>query len=148
MGLYESELSRQIHLRSRQKKEWHALRKKMEEAAALASNSDDVEKQLLEDKRKEDSREMQETAASKQLAAAMVNSSTESKDETLHKCVDLLNNQNDKFFIFIQKNIEFIYVTIINTIITNLTKIVIMVFIIIYYLIEPIFLSSQAILSP
>ena len=108
MGLYESELSRQIHLRSRQKKEWHALRKKMEEAAALASNSDDVEKQLLEDKRKEDSREMQETAASKQLAAAMVNSSTESKDETLHKCVDLLNNQNGKFFIFIQKNIEFI----------------------------------------
>ena len=96
MGLYESELSRQIHLRSRQKKEWQIQRKKMEEAAAAkASKPVEIEKQILEDKKKEDIREMEETATSKQLAATMVRSSAASNQvETLQNCVDLLNNQN------------------------------------------------------
>lgn len=97
MGLYESELSRQIHLRSRQKKEWQMLRKKMEaEANSRHVIPEQVEKEIQEEKRKDDQRELAETATSKQLAAAMMRSSTANDDETLHKCADLLNNQNGK----------------------------------------------------
>lgn len=102
MGLYESELSRQIHLRNRQKKEWQAIRKKMENDAAEASNNSKnlvpqhVEKQFQEDKRREDNQEMEETVRSKQLASAMMKSANSNHDDTLQKCVEVMNNQNGK----------------------------------------------------
>ena len=67
----------------------------------LESNSRNVipevlHKQYLEDKRKEDHREMTETVASKELASEMMKSASGNENETLQKCVDLLNNQNGK----------------------------------------------------
>lgn len=78
------------------------IKKKMENSAPTSSKGvipDHVEKQLQDDKRKEDRRELEETVASKQLAAAMMKSVQNNADDTLHKVVELLNNQNGNFFV-------------------------------------------------
>lgn len=96
MGLYESEISKQIHLRNRQKKEWETMKKKQ----LPTSNGlipEHVEKQLEEERRRDESIEIQETQASKKLAAAMTRSARGGLDDTLQKAVDLLNNQNGSF---------------------------------------------------
>ena len=98
MGLYESELSKQIHLRNRQKKEWEMMKKKM----ALAEEQrkqQAVECQNLRDQeqREADRTELEETQASKNLTSAMVRSSLALESDTLQKVVEVLQNQNGNF---------------------------------------------------
>ena len=106
MGLYESEISRQMQLRNRQKKEWQALRKKFQNTIPLTSVlPNTIEKHFEEEKKNDDRRELEETAVSKQLASAMMTSSQERSDETLQKVADLLHNQNGiNSFIFKKTN--------------------------------------------
>ena len=98
MGLYESELSKQIHLRNRQKKEWEMMKKKM----ALAEEQrkqQALECQNLRDQeqREADRTELEETQASKNLTSAMVRSSLALESDTLQKVVEVLQNQNGNF---------------------------------------------------
>lgn len=95
MGLYESELNKQIHLRNRQKKEWEMIKKKLalaqekeKEKSAQGKNQYDQEQ------READRLELEETQVSKNLAAAMVQSSLTQQSDTLQKVVDVLQNQN------------------------------------------------------
>lgn len=96
MGLYESELTRQIHLRNRQRKEWQMLKKNMENPPPTPTLPEAANLRFQEEKRKEDRQELEETTASKQLASAMVASAQNNAGDTLQKVVDLLNNQNGK----------------------------------------------------
>ena len=95
MGLYESEISKQIHLRNKQRKEWEAMKKKLE---VQPSKGLEVQRQLEEVRRLDDAVELKETQASKKLASAMVKSAKGGVDDTLQKAVDFLNNQNGMIF--------------------------------------------------
>ena len=96
MGLYQSELNKQLHLRNRQKQEWDLMKKKMEE------NNDKKEKeksqqQMMyeEEQRVEDQQEVDDTDKSKRLSSSMMRSARDTdSSETLQRAVDLLHNQN------------------------------------------------------
>lgn len=84
-----------MHLRNKQRREWDAIKKKMQ--MAEVERKEEVsrkEKMLDHDKMDEDRIELQETAASKQLTTAMVKSARGNSDETLQKAVEVLQNQN------------------------------------------------------
>lgn len=98
MGLYELELSKQLHLRNRQKREWEMLKKKMIAAKEEEEQENSRRNVLIEAKKKEEDRnELAETEVSKNLASAMVRSARETKDDTLQKAVELLQNQNGTY---------------------------------------------------
>lgn len=90
MGLYQSEVTKQTHLRKMQKREWELMKK---------NDKKQMEKELAieKDQREENLAELAETDASKKLASAMVKSSLGKKDDTLQRAVDLLQNQNGNF---------------------------------------------------
>lgn len=101
MGLYEAELSKQIHLRNKQQKEWEIMKKKM----GMARNHDN-QKEGLTDKQEDDRIEMEETSMSKKVAASLASSAASLGDgncdedeviaDVIQKAVDLLLNQNGK----------------------------------------------------
>lgn len=95
MGLYELELTKQIHLRNRQKREWEMLNKKrvQEEQLQLQKNNDE-QIHLHQEEKNEERIEMEETKVSKNLASAMVRSSLGDQAETLQRVVEVLQNQN------------------------------------------------------
>ena len=97
MGLYESELSKQIHLRNKQRREWENMKK------AMKTNEENKRehfhnKQLILEKeqREENMEELRETEVSKNLCTAMVRSANEEVEFILQKIVDVLQNQNGK----------------------------------------------------
>lgn len=94
MGLYESEISKQIHLRNKQKREWDIMKEKLLASPPKRLMSEELEKQLEEQKRQQDSQELEETHSSKKLAAAMIRSARGGMDDTLQRAVDVINNQN------------------------------------------------------
>ena len=100
MGLYESEISKQIHLRNQQKKEWIAMKKKYQPPPSKRLLPENVEKQFEDERRLDDSLEIQETQVSKKLSGAMMRSARGGLDDTLLKAVDLLNNQNGTYLMF------------------------------------------------
>ena len=101
MGLYESELNKQIHLRNKQRKEWDVMNKKMEADMEKKKTEISQQQRLLEqDKRDEDRVEIRETNKSKNLVATMVQSAhdeEEDDDDTLLKAVEVLQDQNGTF---------------------------------------------------
>lgn len=95
LGLYESELSKQIHLRNKQRKEWDMMKKKMEQEQEKKKSKKAEEQQLIDEEEKEEERvEIEETRVSKKLAAAMVRSAAEEPSNVLEKIVEVLQNQN------------------------------------------------------
>lgn len=95
MGLYESELSKQILLRNRQRKEWEMMKKKCEiRQQQKQKESSELEQQQLQEKEAENRTEIAETDASKKLTNAMLASARDKKDDTLQKAVEVLHNQN------------------------------------------------------
>lgn len=97
MGLYESELSKQIHLRNKQRREWENMKK------AMKTNEENKRehfhnKQLIleKEKREENMEELRETEVSKNLCTAKVRSTNEEVEFILQKIVDVLQNQNGK----------------------------------------------------
>lgn len=97
MGLYESEISKQLHLRNRQRREWDAMRKKIQaDEEKQRSELLTQQKVLEQEKRREDRTEIAETDASKKLAAAMVKSSRDGADDddVLNRAVEVLRDQN------------------------------------------------------
>lgn len=98
MGLYQSELSKQIHLRKIQQREWESLKKKISlNMQEKEKESNEREFRREQEEREENRTELEETNTSKKLAANMVQSALESRDDTLKKVADLLQNQNGKF---------------------------------------------------
>ena len=97
MGLYESELNKQIHLRNRQKKEWEMMKKKIALAEEQRSQQAAQGQDLLDQEQREADRvELEETQTSKKLTSAMVKSSLAHASDTLPKIVEVLQNQNGK----------------------------------------------------
>lgn len=97
MGLYESELNKQILLRKRQRREWDMLEKKMAQEDEHNNLMREQEKELLQQQQREEDRlEMEETRLSKDLTSAMVRSALGKQADTLQKAVDVLQNQNGK----------------------------------------------------
>lgn len=97
MGLYESELNKQLFLRNKQKKEWDMMNKKIEAENEKKKNECSNQQRIIDQEKREDDRlEMAETDASKKLTNAMVRSSqrNENNNETLDKVVDVLKDQN------------------------------------------------------
>lgn len=95
MGLYESELTKQIHLRNKQKQEWDMMKKKMVIAEERKVQERAREQDVLEkEQREEDRIELEETRISKNLCAAMVKTPLASGAEALQKVVEVLKNQN------------------------------------------------------
>lgn len=94
MGLYESEISKQIYLRNQQRKEWEAMKKKYNASPSTRLLPENLERQYEEEKRADESTEILETQAAKNLATAMMRSARSGLDDTLHKAVDVINNQN------------------------------------------------------
>lgn len=95
MGIYESELSKQIHLRNRQKREWELMKKKLMEAKEKDQNQIACQEEEEQERRREEDRmEIEETEVSKNLATAMLRSAANRNDDTLQRAVDLLQNQN------------------------------------------------------
>ena len=95
MGLYQLELSRQVHLRNKQKREWEIMKKKQAISQEKKEKHLSHQQELFEkQQRAEDLEELQETEASKKLAAQMTNSAREKSDDTLLRAVNLLQNQN------------------------------------------------------
>lgn len=95
MGLYESELNKQIHLRSRQKKEWGKMKQKIE--ADIEKNNQEISEQQRRDEQEkidDDRMELVATTTSKKLTASMVRSAQEKGDDTLLKAVEVLRDQN------------------------------------------------------
>lgn len=103
MGLYSSELTKQLHLRNKQKREWDLMRKKMvlEEENEKDQRSRN-EQMLDQDRLNEDQIELQETVVSKNLCSAMVRSVRANCDDTMKRSVELLQNQNgtEEFILF------------------------------------------------
>lgn len=101
MGLYQSELSRQIHLRNKQKREWVTLRKKIAQTNEERNSKISQQQELLQQEQdKADQEEMLETETSKKLASSMVSSAAnEGVADTLLKVVDILQNQNGKNYL-------------------------------------------------
>lgn len=97
MGLYESELNKQLYLRNQQKQEWDVMKKEMEKKQEKNDADLSHKKNLFEkQQRDQDREELKETEISKNLSNAMVKSAREQSDETLQKVVDVLQNQNGK----------------------------------------------------
>lgn len=95
MGLYESELTKQIHLRNRQKQEWDMMKKKMEIAEEKRVEDKNQEQDAIDrEQREEDRIELEETHISKKLASSMVKSALGNGADTMQKMVELLQNQN------------------------------------------------------
>ena len=96
MGLYESELTKQIHLRNKQRKEWEAMKKKMAWTEEQTHVKKAQEQQLLDQEHREEERtELEETRASKKVTAAMVETALGGNiAESLQKIVEVLQNQN------------------------------------------------------
>lgn len=94
MGLYQSELSKQMFLRNKQKREWDAIRKKTEVQNTKRLLSEETETQLDNERRDDDAIELQETDLSKKLSQSMLRSARCKDEETMQKMVDLLHNQN------------------------------------------------------
>ena len=98
MGLYQSELSKQIFLRNKQKKEWEMMKKNIAHAEEKKREEKSVEQKRIEkEQQEEDLLEINETQSSKKLTAAMVKSSLEKNDDTLQRAVDVIQNQNGIF---------------------------------------------------
>lgn len=99
MGLYQSELTKQIHLRKLQKKEWERMKKKrfLDNQQQQTDLSNKQTAQVESEERAETLRELEETEASKRLASAMVKSSLEMCPNTLKKAVDVIQNQNGNY---------------------------------------------------
>lgn len=98
MGLYESELNKQILLRKRQKREWDSMAKKMALAEEERQRKRREEEEKLEQERREEDRvELEETRVSKDVCSAMVKSALGRQADTLQKAVDVLQNQNGNF---------------------------------------------------
>ena len=96
MGLYQTELSRQIHLRNKQKREWDRMKKVVltkEKEKKSAKHQELLEKEQKE----EDLEELRETEISKNLDSAMVASGRKNSSDILLRAVDLLHNQNGIF---------------------------------------------------
>lgn len=97
LGLYESELNKQIHLRNKQRKEWDMMKKRMEHDEEKKMAQITKERELVEEEAKEEERiEIEETRVSKKLTSAMVRSALEEPAQALNKIVDVLQNQNGK----------------------------------------------------
>ena len=97
MGLYESELNKQLFLRNKQRKEWDMMNKKIEaENHRRQEEGSDQQRLMDQEKREEDRVELTETTASKKLTQAMLRSCQEHDDgnDTLEKVVDVLKDQN------------------------------------------------------
>ena len=107
MGLYQSELGKQIHLRNKQKREWETMKKNMEK-----KKMEEARQQALFEKEQQehDSFELEETENSKSLSSAMLKSARENSDDTLRKAVDLLHNQNGKYKLKKSNIPSFIYI--------------------------------------
>lgn len=99
MGLYQSELNKQIHLRNKQKQEWDLMKKKLQISEEKKQTELSKKQMLLEKEQEmEDQQEVQETDVSKTLSAAMVQSARDHEtSHTLQRAVDLLHNQNGNF---------------------------------------------------
>ena len=104
MGLYQSELSRQIHLRNKQKREWELMKKKIDlENDKKKKNLSHQQELFEQEQRQGDREELEETEASKKLASAMLRSASgqDNYEETLSKAVDLLHNQNGNLLLIV-----------------------------------------------
>lgn len=98
MGLYESELNKQIHLRNRQKKEWDMMKKKIAVAEEQKIQEAAEGQNLIDQEQRDADRiELEETQTSKKLASEMVRSSLAQESDSLKKIVEVLQNQNGKF---------------------------------------------------
>lgn len=112
MGLYESEINKQLHLRNRQRREWESMKKKQIADDENKKRQSSHQQKLLEQERREqDQIEMNETNVSKKLTASMVNACQEAEDDddVLIKVVEVLRDQNGNFFLifFIKHSKEF-----------------------------------------
>lgn len=98
MGLYESEINKQIHLRNRQRREWDMIKKRIASEEEEKRKEKTKEQHLVEQEQREEDRiEIEETRASKNLASSMVRSALAGESDTLQKVVDVLQNQNGNF---------------------------------------------------
>lgn len=98
MGLYQTELTKQIHLRNRQRKEWDMLKKKTLTTQEQRESDNSREEQLLQkEKDDEDKIELQETQVSKRLTNDMLKSARQKDGETLQKAVEVIYNQTGIF---------------------------------------------------
>ena len=98
MGLYESELNKQIHLRNRQKKEWDMMKKKIAVAEEQKIQEAAEGQNLIDQEQRDADRiELEETQTSKKSASEMVRSSLAQESDSLKKIVEVLQNQNGKF---------------------------------------------------
>lgn len=101
MGLYESEISKQMYLRNKQKREWEVMKKKIALDKELSQKSLIEQQQVYDQERREEDRlEIRETETSKKLALAMLKSANENSDDTLQRAVELLHNQNGNARLF------------------------------------------------
>ena len=108
MGLYQSELSKQIHLRKMQKREWDGMLRNISQNAQQKLKDISERQRVHEEEEREGNlREIDETNVSKKLASAMVKSSLENWDDTMQRAVDLLQNQNGKFKFSLLTDINF-----------------------------------------
>ena len=96
MGLYESELTKQLFLRNKQRKEWDMMKEKIQAETERKEKEISNQQRLLEQEKRDENRaEMAETDVSKNLANAMLRSSQDDDDDdTLLKIVDVLKDQN------------------------------------------------------
>lgn len=95
MGLYQSKLSRQLHLRNKQKQEWDMMKKNIEiEKKQIALQLFRQKEMIDQEERDEEDTEIKETELSKKLCSSMVKSSRNNDLDTLQKTVDLLQNMN------------------------------------------------------
>lgn len=97
MGLYESELNKQMILRNKQRREWELMNKKILADEENKKQEHSHKQRLLDEEKKEEDRaEIAETEKSKKLNNAMVKSSQDddSDNETLSKAVDVLKDQH------------------------------------------------------
>ena len=102
MGLYQSELSRQLHLRNKQKREWEMMKKNVANERETKEMEQSRQQELLEQEEKEEERaEMHETEVSKKLSSAMVRSAQANDPDTLQKVVELLQNMNGKILFYL-----------------------------------------------
>ena len=109
MGLYESELNKQILLRKRQKREWDSMLKKLAQQQQQKEKAKlEEEEKLEQERREEDLIEMDQTRVSKDLCSVMVKSALAKEAGTLQKVVDVLQNQNGKLIesVDLKKNIQ------------------------------------------
>ena len=93
MGLYQSEVTKQSHLKKMQKKEWDMMKKKISEVEKQKEGNLTDQQTNNDD---ENRIELEETEVSKKLDSAMTKSCIDKKDDTLRRAVDLLHNQNGK----------------------------------------------------